>query len=748
MGLVITSGNLNNMGDNGNFETDPSTWGVIFFNAAYLTYDRLSGVAQLGSNCLDGVNTLADWDAGKIKGVICRVPVNTFAINQLFVVKAWVRIPSGNPVASATAVISLAWSALGGEGATIEEYASYKVTNIISNATDTWVEIQTVFKLLNPSGPAYRFIDIKFTQSGATLNQYGEFYVDNVRIFKCEDVEDPQPSIDIDVPNCVITDESAPGANDGSITIAVTEANTTQPKSYSKDNGANWQASNQFTGLAPGVYICKVKDSSAPPAEASQSFSINEAAPDFDFTTDITHESISGSNDGQIEVTVTGTGGPFTFSKDGGTNYQASNIFSGLAPGTYTIVVKDAGDNIVAHNATVNPGVADFENISFDRDPIPFELPETANSGEDNYKIMIDVKVEDTAASGIYVSKMTAAVPPDANGLCKFNLRQAFRGVLAADPPDQGDAVIRKLTDRVKLYKVFFGDIFDDMIEPAAWSSTLPKLVLMGGLAKRSFPVVDFFLDFIPDNKKFMTWAPAKKEVDALQEDYVNFWIYASAITEINLNVKAYFDDDTNSTSVTKTLTGTTYGELYQLPAGPVNSGATSINPAKNLIRYEIWITDQADAVISEVRTYVITTFRNPRTRYVMLLNSLGTYEVLRMIGQNEETAGFERKILEKHLPMDYSYLDGQFEGANVSKILRTSYSTGMMNNTFGSEWLEYLQEVLMSSRVFDITDGTRIPMIIQTNTMLVRKDSDNRKFLRFEATEAYSDHSFTPRVI
>ncbi len=52
--------------------------------------------------------------------------------------------------------------------------------------------------------------------------------------------------------------------------------------------------------------------------------------------------SCSNATDGQITVTATGGTGTFEYSKDNGLTFQPGNVFSGLAAGTYQIVVKDA----------------------------------------------------------------------------------------------------------------------------------------------------------------------------------------------------------------------------------------------------------------------------------------------------------------------------------------------------------------------------------------------------------------------
>ncbi len=490
----------------------------------------------------------------------------------------------------------------------------------------------------------------------------------------------------------------------------------------------DWQSSNQFTGLTTGNYTIWVNDDAITLCRDSQIFSVNSAAYTFDYTGAVTDESISGAADGQIDITVTGTGGQFTYSDDGGQNFQGSNIFADLAPGDYSIVVKDDSNNEMGKIFTVEPGQVIFQESSFSENPIPFTRPETGNSSEDNYQIYLDVRVEDVAASGIYASKLITAKPPESDGFARFNLRPAFRGIFAQDPPAMNEGNIVQLTDRIKLYKIYYGDLYDDKTVPDSLTGTNPYLVLKGGVSKRAYPTLNYLTAYLAANKKFLTWAPIEKEVDYGQEDYLNFYLYDTDLSEVNLIVKAYFDDDTTEEDTIDTLSGLAYGNLVQIPAGPLNSGAIAIDPAKNLVKYELWLTDQLDAVISEVRTYIITPYKHPRTRYYLFSNSLGGYEVLRTIGFSERSAKIEHTISEKLLPTGYDANDGQFGNGHSRKQNSTKVSTGFYSGVLSKEWLEYMQEVALSRKVFDITNGERIPMINATKGVTVERNEDNKR--------------------
>ena len=120
----------------------------------------------------------------------------------------------------------------------------------------------------------------------------------------------------------------------GSLTI--TAAGGTPPLTYSSD-GTNYGSGNVFTGPA-GNYTLYVKDANG--CMATQSATISVAC----LSLAVTHKDAScTANDGQIDVTASGGTPAYEYSIDNGATWQPGAVFSGLAPGNYTILVQDAG---------------------------------------------------------------------------------------------------------------------------------------------------------------------------------------------------------------------------------------------------------------------------------------------------------------------------------------------------------------------------------------------------------------------
>lgn len=153
------------------------------------------------------------------------------------------------------------------------------------------------------------------------------------------------------------------GSSNGNITAFGTGG--TAPLSYSID-GNNFQSSNFFNNLTPGTYIVRVKDVTGCMATVTVILP-NSPAPTITATT-----TAASCNNVNGSITVTGSGGlaPLQYSIDG-VNFQALNIFTGLAAGSYTLIVKDASGctNLIAvtvgtSNAPVVIGTATASSCS------------------------------------------------------------------------------------------------------------------------------------------------------------------------------------------------------------------------------------------------------------------------------------------------------------------------------------------------------------------------------------------------
>ncbi len=127
----------------------------------------------------------------------------------------------------------------------------------------------------------------------------------------------------------------------GSITINATGTGIIE---YSINNGTNWFTNSTFNNLAAGSYnvSVRIQGTTCTKAYAQNPIVISAVGAPTVVNATYSNPTNCGKNDGQINITVSGAGGPFQYSINNGNNYQTSPMFGNLAAGTYLIKVADA----------------------------------------------------------------------------------------------------------------------------------------------------------------------------------------------------------------------------------------------------------------------------------------------------------------------------------------------------------------------------------------------------------------------
>lgn len=390
-----------------------------------------------------------------------------------------------------------------------------------------------------------------------------------------------------------------------------------------------------------------------------------------------------------------------------------------------------------------------FSKAYLSKNPVVFTV--NAQAGHallTNYRIYCDTRVEEVYGSNVFLSKLRQALPADAQNKADFNLRAALRGLLKTTAPI-GISVITKLTDRIRRFKNFTGHLQGTEVVPILLTESDMFGAIFGGLSKYHFQTIDFFLTHLPDSKRFLTWAPLVKDVDRSQEDYLNFYVYSGAMLTIRMSLKAYYDDGTNQTTIGASVP-VAFGELFQIPAGPANSGVLAINPAKNLVQYELMLIGADSIPVSEVRTFKLVPFTHPRTKFLMFLNSLGSFETIRITGTTRTDEDYQRTQVQRSLPITtVTEVVNESQISDVTGRRKFTLSTGLLKGKNAAEWLEYMREVARSRQTYLISaNGDRLPINIINTSIKVAEDEVYERFVSFEAEETFFNENYTPDSI
>jgi gliding motility-associated-like protein len=153
-------------------------------------------------------------------------------------------------------------------------------------------------------------------------------------------------------PPAIIISASAPPilCNGGTTTITVSASGGSPPLQYSL-NGSPYQAGNTFTNKTPGSYTITVRDANA--CTTTKPLIVAAAPPAMNVSASAAPIVCFG---GKTTIIVTASGGTptFEYSLDGIT-FQPGNTFANIAPGSYTITVRDANGCTKTTTVVIGP---------------------------------------------------------------------------------------------------------------------------------------------------------------------------------------------------------------------------------------------------------------------------------------------------------------------------------------------------------------------------------------------------------
>ena len=258
--------------------------------------------------------------------------------------------------------------------------------------------------------------------------------------------------------------------------------------------------------------------------------------------------------------------------------------------------------------------------------------------------------------------------------------------------------------------------------------TTLPtQWCIKAGLSDEDFVVWQdaFWSTYQADKRQFLTWQPNNKTIGKTQEEYLSFLInFFPKPSKVRLRVQTY------------TVNGSTIQTRAELENVAMNMivlcpvGAEALELADDVIKYEVWLSDEQNRRLSEVRTYVIDQQYRPNERHILFSNSLGGFDTLRLIGKGSETLKVSQTFAQRD--SNQQAVDWfEMVVINTEGRKELTISTGWFGQN-GKDFLKYLDELLLSEEMYLITEKGHLPIRRNTNELIDAEDDPTliaRKF-------------------
>ncbi len=354
-----------------------------------------------------------------------------------------------------------------------------------------------------------------------------------------------------------------------------------------------------------------------------------------------------------------------------------------------------------------------------------------------NFKIILDIYFETSYKSGSFVKIHSQALIPAATSVV-FDIHDALHAQLGIDLPSYAMTTVMSVVNCIGRYKIRYAESYGDLPVIQQMTESSICYILKGALSffENSY-TTSILTSYFVASQKFLTWQPRIKTVTTSQQEYLSFMV-PSAATTIKLIAKYYYSD--GSTSVNTPLTKTSISEydIYMFPTGY----SQIINPVagKQIIKWDIWIADQTNTVISEIFTYKLILKPEVDQRYFLIENSVGGFDTLRTTGENSTSLSVQTDVGQKILQQGYSPVAAGFQ--KLLSIGQPTYKQAAGWRTKAE--IDWLEELLYSKNVYEDFNGEFVPVII--NTASIDKYTSRQTLLPLNFEYSYAFNNLAPR--
>lgn len=393
--------------------------------------------------------------------------------------------------------------------------------------------------------------------------------------------------------------------------------------------------------------------------------------------------------------------------------------------------------------------------FSFSRNVIRYlvelSAPETPGAAVDFelYALPIDEAYDETTNPGELITSQTLYPNPD--GKVYFYIEDFLNSYLEWELPALTTNDIVAVGKQIKKYYIRYRGISKaNPTPPWATDAENIRIAIKGGIAKEKFDRNNFFINYLPDQKPFLTWLPADHFIGTDERRYLTYLhdnigepSDPAPATALKLKARVVYTDGQQDTA-TKDFPALSESLLFHCPAGLDQLGLFDLQPDKQIWYYTVSVEDTDGNVYAEGYKLYADYRKFYDVFSFIYHNSLGGIDTLRIRGDYDFEIQRESTDIEQATGGDFSgeELPTEVGIINISKFDKYTGDAGWMNSRSQQD---ACQDLLLSDNVFRKVFGRWLRVVNMQKTQPMPSKDETKFSFPLQWRYTFNNTNYTP---
>lgn len=383
--------------------------------------------------------------------------------------------------------------------------------------------------------------------------------------------------------------------------------------------------------------------------------------------------------------------------------------------------------------------------ISLSGNPIVFSFglsPYGTREKTQDIHLQVTILLEQTNGSGFYTEIKTQEFYPTGEGQFQLEIQSILDPYLEYYLPRPDMDQPQRCPDHVKKYKLTWILMNAEAIISGPSQSSV-YYVCKSSLNYESWHPSEFFTKKILIDKAPLLFIAANEKFGVDEVRFLS-WIYPYDDGLTQTVVYSMYLNDGSIVTKNVTAIAAIKWSVFCAPAGFTQLDFNSLVPLGMVaIKWSIKIMASATTIVSEI-VYEIDQRNFYETYQLIYRNSIGGLETIRLRGQVDFAADYDRQLAAKTLPPSwYNNMDllPQSSDENVEELANFTGDTGFLSKA----GCDKLRDLFLSPQKMQLVDQRLLPIVINSKKTKFFTNKDSLISTVVEWSPAYSNKAYTP---